>query len=167
MMLSAIRKLYDYHYTSYERIWSSVMTLSSEQFTRENGYSLGSVRNHLVHMVTVDSRWLLRMQNQDLPDFLDERDFPDQETLRPEWHAVRDSVLRYIDGLSEAALEEVVELSFPDEVGLLRNRRWEILLHVANHGTDHRAQILAQLHQLGAETFEHDFILHLWDKEQI
>ncbi|MYE25841.1 MAG: hypothetical protein F4X87_01220 [Chloroflexi bacterium] len=46
-----------------------------------------------------------------------------------------------------------------------RFRRWEILLHIANHGTDHRAQILARLDELGAETIEQDLILHWWLNE--
>jgi uncharacterized damage-inducible protein DinB len=39
---------------------------------------------------------------------------------------------------------------------------WQILLHVANHGTDHRAQILRILHDFEAPTFDQDFIIYLW-----
>jgi uncharacterized damage-inducible protein DinB len=37
-----------------------------------------------------------------------------------------------------------------------------VLLHVANHGTDHRAQLLRALHDFGAPTFDQDLILYLW-----
>lgn len=46
-----------------------------------------------------------------------------------------------------------------------RFRRWEILLHMANHGADHRARILARLHELGAETIEQDLLLYWWVNE--
>lgn len=39
---------------------------------------------------------------------------------------------------------------------------WQVLLHVANHGTDHRAQLLSLLNQLGMVTFPQDFIFHVW-----
>ena len=44
-----------------------------------------------------------------------------------------------------------------------RTGRREVLLHMVNHGTDHRAQILARLHELGAETVEQDLMLYLWE----
>jgi uncharacterized damage-inducible protein DinB len=42
------------------------------------------------------------------------------------------------------------------------NQRWELLIHVVNHATDHRAQILAMLHHhFGVKTIEHDMIFYL------
>ena len=35
------------------------------------------------------------------------------------------------------------------------NSHHNILLHVVNHSTDHRAQILAMMHFMGAQTVEH------------
>jgi len=41
---------------------------------------------------------------------------------------------------------------------------WQLLTHVANHGTDHRAQTFAMLHQMGAPTLEQDIILFFRDQ---
>ena len=38
---------------------------------------------------------------------------------------------------------------------------WVGLLQVAHHGTDHRAQILRALYDLGAPTFEQNFALYM------
>jgi uncharacterized damage-inducible protein DinB len=38
-----------------------------------------------------------------------------------------------------------------------------VLLHVANHGTDHRAQLLRLLHDLGVKTTSQDYIFHVYD----
>ena len=40
---------------------------------------------------------------------------------------------------------------------------WQALLHVANHGTDHRAQILRLLHDLGVETVSQDYIFYIYE----
>jgi uncharacterized damage-inducible protein DinB len=40
---------------------------------------------------------------------------------------------------------------------------WQVLLHVVNHGTDHRAQILRQLHDLGLKTTSQDYIFYVYD----
>jgi uncharacterized damage-inducible protein DinB len=40
---------------------------------------------------------------------------------------------------------------------------WQVLLHVANHGTDHRAQALRTLHDLGVETTSQDYIFYVYE----
>jgi len=42
---------------------------------------------------------------------------------------------------------------------------WQALLHLANHGTDHRSTVLEHLHALGVPTFDQDLILWLWGKK--
>jgi uncharacterized damage-inducible protein DinB len=65
-------------------------------------------------------------------------------------------MLNYVSGLDEAALEATV----PG----LNEPAWQILAHVANHGTGHRAQILRLLDDLGAPTFDQDLIIFLWER---
>ena len=40
---------------------------------------------------------------------------------------------------------------------------WQVLLHVANHGTDHRAQLLRFLNDLGVKTTSQDYIFYIYD----
>jgi uncharacterized damage-inducible protein DinB len=40
---------------------------------------------------------------------------------------------------------------------------WQVLLHVVNHGTDHRAQVLRILHDFGAPTTAQDYIFYVYD----
>jgi uncharacterized damage-inducible protein DinB len=40
---------------------------------------------------------------------------------------------------------------------------WQVLLHVVNHGTDHRAQLLRLLSDLGVETTSQDYIFYVYD----
>ena len=40
---------------------------------------------------------------------------------------------------------------------------WQVLLHVANHGTDHRAQLLRLLNDLGVKTESQDYIFYVYD----
>jgi uncharacterized damage-inducible protein DinB len=51
----------------------------------------------------------------------------------------------------------------PEEDRVLRV--WQVLLHVANHGTDHRAQLLRQLHDLGIETTSQDYIFYIFQNQ--
>lgn len=159
-----IRTLFDYHYASFDRIRNCAAALSQDQFVAGSSYSVGSVRNQLAHCLMVDIRWLARLNRQPPPE-MEYADFPDQATLWREWEEVQDQVMAYVRRLSPEELNEVVDLQFPDRGGLRRSRRWQILVHMVNHGTDHRAQILALLAGFGAATFEQDLILHLWSAE--
>jgi uncharacterized damage-inducible protein DinB len=39
----------------------------------------------------------------------------------------------------------------------------QVLLHVANHGTDHRAQIIRLLNDLGVKTLYQDYIFFVYE----
>ncbi len=71
----------------------------------------------------------------------------------PSWDTVEGEMRAYLGALRDEMLHDQPFLeSDGDEIWL-----WQILIHVVNHGTDHRAQLLALLHQVGAKTFPQDY----------
>jgi uncharacterized damage-inducible protein DinB len=40
---------------------------------------------------------------------------------------------------------------------------WQVLLHVGNHGTDHRAQLLRVLNDLRVKTVYQDYIFYAYE----
>lgn len=161
-----ILTMFDYNYGAHDRVWDCILELTPEQFVEESDYSWRSIRNHLVHVMSVDSRWIARVQNQSLPERLEPTDYPDYDVVREKWNDIRDDIISYVTALTPSDLAEMVEIDLPHRGGQYQNQRWEILLHMVNHGTDHRAQMLARLHELGAITVEQDMILYLWDKQR-
>lgn len=58
MNADAFRHLYNYHFSENRKIWDTYITpLSDEQFTQNPSYSHGSVRNQIVHLMSVDDAW--------------------------------------------------------------------------------------------------------------
>lgn len=166
MKVNAVQTLFSYHYGMFEQVWDCVTGLSEGQFVAESDYSLGSVRNHLVHCLNVDDRWLARLQRRVLPPVLVEAAYADQAVVRGMWDAVRIKVLDYVNSLTEADLAQMVRVELPDRYAAPKPLpRWLYLTHVVNHGTDHRAQILARLHELGGTTLEQDLVLYLWNQD--
>ena len=43
---------------------------------------------------------------------------------------------------------------------------WQVLLHVVNHATDHRAQLLRLLNDLGVKTTSQDYIFYVYEHPQ-
>lgn len=151
MNANYFRKLYDYHITTNRKLWErSIATLSDEQFVQVIDYSVGSICNQVVHLMSVDERWFAGLRGVDVPEFKNPVHYAKRTKIRDTWTIIETEMQAYLRKLDDMTLSHI----YP---GLPDMQIWEILLHVANHGTDHRAQILAGLAQLGAPTFPQDY----------
>jgi len=164
MNADSIRQLYEYTFALNDRVWACIDRLSDDQFVQELDYSLGSIRNQVVHWLNVDERWFARLRNAPLPAIIDGQDFPTKATVKTRWDAVRQDLQSYLASLDDATLAKPIVYDTRRR-GQMTSDAWQILIHVMNHATDHRAQILAGLHGLGAPTLEQDLMLYLWEQE--
>ncbi|MBZ0300208.1 MAG: DinB family protein [Anaerolineae bacterium] len=142
-------------------MWDTwIMPLTQEQFTQSVPYSLGSVRNQIVHLTSVDDTWFSALRDVEIPEPLDPADFDDRDALRAYWDRVEQTMGEYLAALRD---EMLFEKPFPEgeDKDLIV---WQVLLHVGNHGTDHRAQLLRVLHDLGVKTGPQDFIFFAYDQ---
>jgi uncharacterized damage-inducible protein DinB len=160
MNADAFRQFYDYHFAENRRIWDRYVTqLSPEQFTQDAGYSRGSVHNQLVHLMDVDDVWFSELQGIE-PLEAPSAALDDRELIRAHWDRVEQKMRHYLTKLRDEMLfARPIEEPEEDQELMV----WQVLLHVVNHGTDHRAQILRLLNDLGLETMYQDFIFHVYD----
>ena len=153
MDAESFRRLYDYHFAVNRRLWDHcIERLSQAQFVQKLDYSVGSIRNQMVHMMNIDERWFCDLRGEAVPGLLNPVRFFKPPVIRQRWDGVEADMRAYL-----AALEDA-ELGRHLEVGM---RVWEVLFHVLNHGTDHRAQVLAMLHHLGVPTWPQDYAIYL------
>jgi uncharacterized damage-inducible protein DinB len=160
MNANAFRHFYGYHFTENRKIWDEyVAQLSNEQFTQNAHYSHGSVRDQLVHLMSVDDTWFSGLRGVEIPDSLNPSNFDDRNALRAHWDIIEQTMRDYLAKLSD---DELFAKPFADgeDKDLIV---WQVLLQVANHGTDHRAQILRLLNGLGVKTSSQDYIFYAYD----
>lgn len=158
-----IRATFDYNSWAHRRVWDCIMQLSEEQFVQALDYSIGSIRNQVVHVISVDRRWLARVAGVEVPPPLKPEDFPTRPAVRAQWDEIESQNHSIVMALDETALERVITYDVPHRGGIKNNTPWQIIAHVVNHGTDHRGQILAMLHRLGAPTVEQDMMGYFWE----
>ena len=161
MNADAFRRVYEYHFTENRKIWDTlVLPLTQAQFTQPIAYSMGSVRNQLVHMMSCDDYWFSGLRGLTMPDPFDPADYDDRAALRTQWDSVEQAMRAYLAALQDEMLFTHPITEGEDQALIL----WEVLLHVVNHGTDHRAQLLRVLHDFGAQTGPQDYIFYVFDQ---
>lgn len=159
MNANAFRHFCEYHFTENRNLWdSAIRSLSYEQFKQDVDYSHGSLRDQIVHIISVDDTWFSGLRGVPIPPPLNPADFPDQESIRAYWDRVEKDMRGYLAELRDDMLSDQ-PLEGEDEDLIV----WQVLLHVVNHGTDHRAQILKLLNDLGVETISQDYIFYVYD----
>jgi uncharacterized damage-inducible protein DinB len=158
----ALRLLYAYTYWAFEPLWQCIMCLSDQQFTEPVAYSVGSVRNHTVHVLSGTARWVARLQLLAPPGHLRLDDSPIRALAKAQWDRFKRETLASLYSLDQPLLDEVVHWELSGRGVAHSCPRWQVLLHVANHGTDHRAQVLALLHmRFGVATVQQDLTWYL------
>jgi uncharacterized damage-inducible protein DinB len=159
MNADAFRHFYAYHFAENRNLWDRyVMQLSLEQFSRPSAYSHGSVRDQIIHLINTDNGWFSDLRGAAFRESPQLTGPDDRATIRTYWDAVEQDMHLYLDALQDDMLT-TKPLSGEDEELIL----WQVLLHVANHGTDHRAQILRLLNDLGLETTSQDYIFYTYN----
>jgi uncharacterized damage-inducible protein DinB len=160
MDANAFRHVYGYHFSENRNLWDTYVTsLSDEQFSQNAAYSHGSVRDQIVHLMSVDDIWFSALRGLEIPEALNPSNFADRLAIRTHWDIVEQTMRDYLANLRDAMLFEKPFAEGEDKELIL----WQVLLHVANHGTDHRAQILRLLNDLGVKTTSQDYIFYVYD----
>lgn len=161
MIADVFRHFYGYHFAENRKLWDlNIVPLSLEQFTQEVGYSHGSVRDQILHLMSVDEVWFRELQGLEPSEPLPPVNFDDREIIRARWDSVEQGMRSYLAALQDDLLFDKPIREPEEDKELLV---WQVLLHVVNHGTDHRAQILRLLHDLGVETTSQDYIFYVYD----
>jgi len=160
-----IQLLYDYNSWANRRSLAAAEKLTNEQFLKPLGSSFSSVRDTLAHIYGAEWIWLERFQGRSPSSLPNVKDFEDLAGLRARWLEHEERLLRFVRGLTQAALDREMEYKTL-KFGVYRNPLWQSMQHVVNHGTYHRGQVTTMLRQLGAEPVLTD-LMHFYRERSL
>lgn len=161
MNAAAFRHFYNYHFAENRKIWDAYISgLSPEQFTQAIGYSHGSVRDQVVHLMDVDDVWFSSLRGAEPSEPFPTASTDDRAAIRAQWDGVEQRMRDYLAALQDDMLSTKPIQEPEEDRGLVL---WQVLLHVVNHGTDHRAQLLRVLNDLGVKTKSQDYIFYVYE----
>lgn len=152
----AIRNLYEYNEWANDQVLEAASKLSEEELGRQMGASYGSVSGSLGHLAGAQIVWLARWRGsppEDLSALQGARPF---EAVREMAEKSQVALRGFVESLREDELTS--DLAYVDSRGVSHHRPlWQLMLHVANHGTQHRSEAALAVTSLGSSPGDLDY----------
>jgi uncharacterized damage-inducible protein DinB len=164
-----IELLFEYHRWANHRVLQAASALNAEEFTRDLGGSMRSVRDTLVHIVGGEWGWLTCWKEPSLStafitDFWARHDtlfhpngFPELAAVRLKWAEVEREQIEFVNGVTNESLGRMLPIR-TTQISLAH-----LMQHLANHSTYHRGQVALMMRQLGAKPLATDFAMFLME----
>ena len=159
MDIDRIRALFEYNSWANGRILDVASKLTPEEFTKDLGSSYPSVRDTLVHLISSEWIWLQRWKGISPRAMLNFLDFPSFILLKERWAEIEHEQSAFVQAITEESLNKVI--SYVNTTGeSWKYALWQMLQHVVNHSTYHRAQVVTMVRQLGIQPLATDFLVY-------
>ena len=158
-MKELLKQFASYNIWANQKLSDLILSLPEEQQTRAVASSFKSLQDTILHMWNAESMWWQRMK-------LQERVVGPMENFKG---TTRDAVTgllqqsrqweEWVSNASDLALDHVFQYQ-NSKKEQFKQPIYQMLMHVFNHGTYHRGQLVNILRQLGIEKLPStDFIL--------
>ena len=155
MILEATRRLYAYNTEATERILATAEALSPAALTTEVVAAQPSIRDTLVHLCSAQrvhlDWWRGAMSGADSwARRFPAEDYPTLESVHAFWSDLREDTDTFLATLqTDADLARTLTRGVINGTDEIERPLWESMLHVVNHGTQHRSEAALLLTALG------------------
>ena len=149
-----------YEYWANEKLFEVILSLSEEQYQQEVVSSFPSIYKTCLHMWDATSIWWQRLHKVEQVVVPSLSFHPYMNDIV---HGILQQNKQWIDWINAADIDKLeLKLAYKTSKGdPFQQPVNEILLHLNNHGTYHRGQLVTLLRQVGVEKIpQTDYILY-------
>jgi len=155
-----ITLIYKYNQWANKKILEQVSNVTQDQFTAPATFPHGDLRGTLVHILFAEWIWRHRWEGTSPVVRLNPEDFPSFESLQSRWADEEGLLMKFIENVTDDQLES--HFFYTSTEGSPYERvLWQAMLHLINHGTQHRSEAAALLTDYGHSPGDIDFIYFL------
>jgi len=158
-----ILTLFTYNLWANTRILDTVAKATPEQFLAPAHFPHGGLRNTLTHILFAEWLWRTRWTNESPKKKIEAEDFTTFEFLLNRWHKEDEKLLQFVNTLDEEKLNKTFQYKSTEGINY-ENVLWNAMVHVVNHGTQHRSEAAAILTDMGMSPGDLDMIVFLRKK---
>ena len=157
-----ISQMYEYSIWANGKLFDAAMPLTNEQLLKPFTNYQFSILGSFVHTVSAEWRWYQSWIGTPMDERLTVNDLPTIEAVCARWEKLYVERRAFIESLTPERLEQplVRKLQGKDQSITL----WKALVHVANHGTQHRSEIALMLTDLGHSPGDLDMVWYFMNK---
>jgi uncharacterized damage-inducible protein DinB len=120
------------------QVMQAAMELPVEEYTKERGFSFGSLHKLLLHAMGAEWVWLNRFRGTAL-SLPTEETIPTREVLATRWPEVHAEFRKFVAEQTQESMQKVI--SFRTFAGEAKSGRLgDLMMHVTDHATYHRGQ---------------------------
>lgn len=158
-MKELLKQMSTFNIWAHQLLLQTISSLNEEQQQQEVPSSFSSLYRTVLHIWDAESIWWQRLK-------LQERILVPSREFKGSFQELSSALIsqsrqweEWVHNASELQLEHVFQYTSLDKVQF-KQPTWQMILHVFNHGTYHRGQLVNMLRQLGQTRIpDTDFII--------
>ncbi|HSS78829.1 MAG TPA: DinB family protein [Thermoanaerobaculia bacterium] len=139
---------------------AAVRQVKPEDLTRDAGISFGSLLGTLAHMLVSQRLWLSRFLGNPLGTLPTLDEYPDLPSWIAGWEESASHIEAFLAGFSDADLAAPLTWASLPDGAIHTLPLWQAVLHLVNHTTYHRGQVVSLLRQMGYPVPHTDLIVY-------
>lgn len=155
-----ITLLYKYNQWSTAKILNAASGVTEEQFLAPAPFPHGGLRGTLTHALFAEWIWRNRWEGVSPTQRFKPEDFPTFESLRARWMEEEKLLMTFVDSLTDEKLTSTFDYTSTEGTPH-RRVLWQTMVHVVNHGTQHKTEAAAILTGYGRSPGDIDLIWYL------
>ncbi|MBG9447408.1 damage-inducible protein DinB [Cytobacillus firmus] len=160
-------KMYDYHVWANQKLIQHLKQLPDRIYNETVNSVFSSISEVLIHLYATDITWLETMKGSSFHDTVREVERRKTEASR----ASIDELKVFYDSLSNEFYHFFADNQDPERIIITEHPKYgrcefilsDLIHHVVNHGTYHRGNVTAMLHQQGERGVPTDYVYFLFE----
>ena len=150
--------LYQYNQWTSRKILDATAKVTPDQFLRPASFPHGGLRSTLVHALFAEWIWRQRWEGTSPTTRFKPEEFSTFESLRIRWAEEEKLLMAFVENVTEEKLNSNFNYKTTDGTPHAEIL-WQVMMHVVNHGTQHKTEAAAMLTDFGQSPGDIDMIL--------
>jgi len=155
-----ITLLYKYNHWANAKILDKTAEVTHDQFVATASFPHGGLRGTLVHTLFAEWIWRHRWEGTSPVVRLEPEDFSSFESLRARWADEEKLLMFFVENTTDEKLNSYFFYKATNGTPYERVL-WQTMLHLVNHGTQHRSEAAALLTDFGHSPGDIDLVYFL------
>jgi len=148
MTLQEIKLFVAYSAWATHKMFDAVAQMSETGLYKDMNSSHKSIHGTLLHMVSAERTWLARFRGEQDPLRLGADEAPTLAAAKSVWEKIGYEMAKFVGTMTDKKLQETFKVASP-EGQVFTHQYGQVVVHVVDHSTFHRGQVITLMRQLG------------------